>query len=173
MKYEMAKEVKEVKEVKELKELTTGVQEVDWLIFDQLTDKDLLALCQVSKKMSELCKNEKFWEHRAKSRFSQQSTQTWKEKYISMATTAAKAKKHIDFRYYGKVAQPPKKLVLPIGKLAAVSSRRRQNSVQKGDIVEIYYKFPKWRTVVTSVSPSTITSVSPSTVTVDLIEQLR
>lgn len=59
--------------------LTTGVKEVDWKIFDYLSDQDIMHLCMVNSHMKKLCDNQEFWEHRLHQR---KPKLTWKQKYI-------------------------------------------------------------------------------------------
>ena len=70
----------------------TGIRDLDYMILNRLSDKDLLAVCQVNKEVNKLCNDDKYWQQRIKYIFDVESNNlielknfleidTWREMY--------------------------------------------------------------------------------------------
>ena len=66
--------------------MLTGNQNLDFVILNELDDKDLVNLCQTNRQANELCNNQTFWLNRISLKFPYLGIdvlkQHWSEYYI-------------------------------------------------------------------------------------------
>lgn len=64
-----------------------GHKDVDLLLMEQLSDRDLLNLCSTSKMTHTICKNETFWRKRTMEKFNlltKDDKRTWRNFYLAI-----------------------------------------------------------------------------------------
>ena len=64
-----------------------GHKDVDMMVMEQLSDRDLLNLCSASKMTHSICQNETFWRKRTEKKydiFSKDDKRTWRNFYLAI-----------------------------------------------------------------------------------------
>ena len=85
----------------------TGIRDLDYMILNQLSDKDLYAVCQVNKEVNKLCNDDRYWQQRVKHVFelsnedmnkykNMMEIDTWKEFYQWLRDTITPPIKNLD-----------------------------------------------------------------------------